>query len=133
MSGSEADRALFEALESAFNAAMVSNDVARIAACVADDWVLVTPERGPIDGRFILGAIERGVLLHDAMTKQTHRVVRYGDIAIVTGRGQNTGSFMGQAIAADEWITDVYRRTGEQWRCVLTHLTPAAPAADPPP
>ena len=119
------DLALFQSLEEAFNAAMVSNDIARIAACTADDWVLVTPERGPIGREAILDVIARGVLTHDWMVKQIVRLVRYGDIALVTGRGQNTGSFGGAPIEADEWITDVYRLQAGQWRCVLTHLTPA--------
>jgi ketosteroid isomerase-like protein len=45
--------AIFDELagvEDNFNRAMVSNDAARIAACVSDDWVLVTPEGGPISG-----------------------------------------------------------------------------------
>lgn len=85
MSEAEVDRAIFDVLERQFNAAMVSNDVKRIAACISSDWVLVTPERGPIAGQFILDAIECKVLL-------------------------NTGTFQGQPIAADEWVTDVYRR-----------------------
>ncbi|MDB5805717.1 MAG: hypothetical protein JWN73_3039, partial [Betaproteobacteria bacterium] len=38
---------------------------------------------------------------------------------------RNTGTFQGMPIRADEWITDVYRLENGQWRCVLTHLTPA--------
>lgn len=118
---------VFEALELRFNNAMVSNDVAQIAACVAEDWVLVTPERGPIDGKFILSAIEAKVLTHDTMTKVVHRVAIYGSVAVVTGRGQNTGTFRSTPISADEWVTDVYKLGDDgQWRCVLTHLTPAA-------
>lgn len=58
------------------------------------------------------------------MTKDVARVRLYGDVAVVTGRGRNTGFFEGQPIAADEWITDVYRRVEDRWLCVLTHLTP---------
>jgi hypothetical protein len=47
------------------------------------------------------------------------------NVATVTGRGQNTGWFRKDAMQADEWITDVYHRIGGEWRCVLTHLTPA--------
>jgi Domain of unknown function (DUF4440) len=86
---------------------MMSNDVERIDACIASDWVLVTPERGPVDGKVVLAAIGSGVLSHDTMTKRVDRVAIYGDIAIVTGRGHNTGRFRGVPIAADEWITDV--------------------------
>jgi ketosteroid isomerase-like protein len=109
----------------AFNRAMISNDVAQIRAYIADDWVLVTPEAGIVPAARLLHVIESGVLSHDTMTKTIGRVRVYGDIAVVTGRGRNTGVFRGERIAADEWVTDVYRRIDGRWLCVLTHLTPA--------
>ncbi|MDG5976656.1 hypothetical protein H010_15415 [Hydrogenophaga taeniospiralis CCUG 15921] len=120
------DMAFFEALEAQFNRAMVSNDVDQIAQCITEDWVLVTPEVGPVSREAMLDAIRQGRLSHDTMTKSLARVAVYGDMAIVTGRGRNTGQFQGQAISADEWITDVYKRFDSGWKCVLTHLTPAA-------
>ena len=60
------------------------------------------------------------------MTTDVQRVKVHGDFAVVTARGQNTGAFEGQPIAADEWITDAYRKVDGRWLCVLTHLTPAA-------
>lgn len=115
----------FTAIENAFNEAMVSNDVGRIADCISDDWVLVTPEVGPVSREGMLDAIATGRLTHDMMVKTLVRAKVYGDIAVVTGRGQNTGTFRGEPIAADEWITDIYRKVGDRWLCVLTHLTPA--------
>lgn len=122
------DLASFQQLEDAFNEAMVSNDLELIEHCISDDWVLVTPEKGPVGRDAILQAIGSGVLSHDSMTKRVVRVKVYGDTALVTGRGTNTGLFRGDPIAADEWITDVYRRCDGRWRCVLTHLTPASDA-----
>jgi ketosteroid isomerase-like protein len=119
--------AIFDELadvEDNFNRAMVSNEVARIATCMSDDWVLVTPEAGPVSRTGMLQAIEKGVLSHDSMTKDVKRVKVYGEIAVVISRGQNTGAFRGQPMAADEWITDVYRKVNGRWLCVLTHLTP---------
>lgn len=118
-------REALEAAENAFNEAMISNDPARIAECVTPDWVLVTPERGPIAGSIILNLIASGTLTHDRMTKATGHVHIMGDVATVTARGQNTGTFQGAPISADEWITDVYHQLNGRWRCVLTHLTPA--------
>ena len=112
--------------EETFNRAMVSNDVSRISACIADDWVLVTPEAGVVPRSRILHVIETGLLSHDTMTKDAGRVKVYGDVAVVTSRGQNTGHFRGQPISADEWVTEVYRKVDGRWLCVLTHLTPAA-------
>ena len=48
----------------------------------------------------------------------------YGDTAIVSGRGRNTGTFRGDPISADEWVTEIYRKVNGHWLCVLTHLTP---------
>jgi ketosteroid isomerase-like protein len=115
-----------EAAEQAFNAAMISNDLDAIRRCITDDWVLVTPEIGPVSAQTVLGLIGAGTLIHDTMTKTTHHAQIMGDVATVTGRGQNTGWFGGNPISADEWITDVYRLVDGKWRCVLTHLTPAA-------
>ncbi|MGO7570088.1 nuclear transport factor 2 family protein [Rhizobium ruizarguesonis] len=72
---------------------MVSNDPLQIAACITQDRVLVTPERGPIPAQAILSAIGSGVLSYDTMTKTTHHVHLLGNVATVTGRGQNTGMF----------------------------------------
>ena len=70
--------------------------------------------------------IESGELSHDTMTKDVGRMRVYGDVAVVTARGRNTGHFRGQRISADEWVTDVYRKVDGRWLCVLTHLTPVA-------
>lgn len=115
----------FEELENNFNAAMVSNDVRRIESCISSDWCLVTPEVGPVSRERILSVIASGVLSHDSMTKRIVRTQVYGDIAVVTSRGQNSGIYNGAPISADEWITNIYRYADGEWRCVLTHLTPA--------
>ena len=68
--------------------------------------------------------LEQGLLSHSTMSKEVLRVKVYGDMALVTGRGQNTGTWQVQPMEADEWITDVYRNQDDKWICVLTHLTP---------
>ena len=117
-------RAELETAEQAFNAAMISNDPDQILNCITLDWVLVTPERGPISAAAILEVIGSGILGHVTMTKTTHHMTILGKVATVTGRGQNTGWFKDSTLKADEWITDVYHRIDGKWRCVLTHLTP---------
>ncbi len=112
-----------EMAENAFNAAMISNDPLLIRNCISPDWVLVTPESGPVSADAILNVIGSGILGHYTMTKTTHHVKIMGDVATVTGRGQNTGWFRDAELNADEWITDVYHRIKGEWRCVLTHLT----------
>jgi|GEM_PF-658332 len=122
MAPTPAEHAFFEKREDSFNRAMVANDVLTIQACTTDDWVLVTPESGPVSRDAILHVVGSAILTPDSMTS----VAFYGTTAVVTGRGQNTGTFKGEQISADEWITDVYHHGPEGWRCVLTHPTPAS-------
>ncbi len=112
-------------LENAFNKAMVSNDVEQISRCITEDWILVTPESGPVPRSRILDVIASGLLSHSTMTKVATHACVTGDVAWITGRGQNTGTFKGEPIEADEYVTDIYRRVDGEWRCMLTHLTPA--------
>lgn len=118
-----------EAAEAAFNRAMISNQVSEIRLCITPDWVLVTPGRGPMPAEVMLEAIAAGRLTHDSMNKETHALRLFGDVAVVTSRGQNSGRFSGRRFEADEWITSVYRRVDGAWLCELTQLTPATASA----
>ena len=111
-------------LEERFHRAMVSNDVTAISKCITDDWILVTPEAGPVPRSRILDVVSSGRLTHSSMSKTATHAAVVGDMAWVTGRGQNTGTFNGSPIEADEYVTDIYRRVDGQWLCMLTHLTP---------
>ena len=114
----------FQTIEESFNQAIISNDVDEIKKCITEDWVLVDSQGGIIPQEGFFKVLEQGLLSHSTMKKEILRVKVYGNIALVTGRGQNTGIWQGQPMEADEWITDVYKRENEKWLCVLTHLTP---------
>ena len=114
----------FQEIEDNFNAAVISNRVEEIKKFITADWVLVDSEGGIIPQQSFFYVLERGLLSHSTMTKEILRIKVYGDIALVTGRGQNTGTWHEQPVEADEWITDVYKKENDKWLCVLTHLTP---------
>jgi ketosteroid isomerase-like protein len=114
----------FQEIEDNFNRAVISNSIAEIQKCITSDWVLVDSQGGIIPQERFFYVLEQGLLSHHSMTKEVARVKVYGDIALVTGRGQNTGTWQGQPLQADEWITDVYKQENDNWLCVLTHLTP---------
>lgn len=114
----------FQNIEDNFNRAVVTNDIAEIKKCITSDWVLVDSQGGIIPQERFFEVLKQGLLSHSAMSKEVLRVKRYGGVALVTGRGQNTGTWQGEPMEADEWITDVYKKDGDEWLCVLTHLTP---------
>jgi ketosteroid isomerase-like protein len=114
----------FQEIEDNFNVAVISNSVDEIKKCITSDWVLVDSQGGIIPQEGFFSVLQEGQLSHLTMAKEILRVKVYGVIALVTGRGQNTGTWQGQPLAADEWITDVYKKENGKWLCVLTHLTP---------
>jgi ketosteroid isomerase-like protein len=114
----------FQEIENNFNTAVISNSIDEIKKCITSDWVLVDSQGGIIPQENFFSVLEQGLLSHSTMTKEILRVKIYGEIALVTGRGHNTGTWQGQPMEADEWITDVYKRENNKWLCILTHLTP---------
>ncbi|MET8677459.1 nuclear transport factor 2 family protein [Streptomyces sp. NPDC004647] len=109
-------------------AAIVSNDAARIAEFIADDWVIVS-ESGVSAKAYFLSLVESGELTHSAMNLVDQARVRvYGDTAVLTVRMTNTAHYQGRRFDADEWTTDVFVKRDGRWLCVLSHITAAAPA-----
>ncbi|GAB2887465.1 hypothetical protein GCM10027074_64820 [Streptomyces deserti] len=123
-----ADHALLAAVAKDWAAAIVSNDAARIARFMADDWVIVS-ESGIGSREHFLSLVESGRLTHSAMQVVGEARIRvHGDAAVFTGRVTNTAHYLGRRFDADEWTTDVFVRRDGRWVCVLTHVTAAAPA-----
>lgn len=103
--------------------AIVSNDAARIADFMADDWVIVS-ETGVTTREQFMSFVSSGALTHSAMDRVGNARVRaYGDAAVITMQQTNTAHFDGRRFDADEWVTDVFMRRDERWRCVLSQIT----------
>ncbi|MFD6163759.1 nuclear transport factor 2 family protein [Oerskovia sp. NPDC060287] len=113
-----------EAVEAAWGRAIVDNDADAIGRFTTDDWQIVG-EDGITSRETFLDLVRSGELTHETMSKITGSVRDLGDVAVFTGRGANSGHYRGQAFASDEWITDVFVRGADGWRCAHTHLTTA--------
>ena len=111
-------------LEQAFIRATLSNDAARIADLVSDDWIFITPGAGPIARSSVLEAVTAGFVRHDAMVKETICARVIGDVAWATGHVRKTRTLDGRPLAEQEYVTNVYCRDGGEWRCMLTHSSP---------
>ena len=82
-------------------AAMVTNDPARIAHFMADDWVIVS-ESGVSTREQFLALVESGDLTHSAFRIVGDVRVRvHGDSAVVTGRVVNTAHYRGERFDAE--------------------------------
>ncbi|RRS01545.1 nuclear transport factor 2 family protein [Glycomyces terrestris] len=109
----------------AFDAALVRNDADEIAGFLADDWVYVGPD-GMVTKAELTAWIASGRLAHHSMAAAgPERTLAAGDALLVTARRRSTGSWEGEPYATDEWISDLWVRSGDSWRCALTQKTPA--------
>lgn len=104
--------------------AMVSNDAERIGSFMSDDWVIVG-ENGATNKPDFLSWVASGDLTHEAMDLVGEaRIKIYGDTAVLTARVTNNGHYKNHPFSADEWTTDVFRRSESGWVCALSHVTP---------
>lgn len=123
----DAAHAQLVAVAEDWSAAIVSNDAARIAHFMTDEWVIVS-ESGVSPREHFLSVVESGELTHSAMDVVSEPRVRiYGDTAVLTARVTNTAHHLGRRFDADEWTTDVFVKRDGRWLCALSHITPAAP------
>ncbi len=125
----EVEKEVYEASE-AWSRAIVANDAAAIGSFMADDWVMVS-ERGVSSREHFLSFVESGQLTHDSMEMaDLSRISIYGGTAILVGRVTNVAHFGGQTFNANEWTSDVFIRTADGWKCVITHITPVDETID---
>ena len=105
--------------------AIVANDADAIGSFMADDWVMVS-ERGVSAKEHFLSFVRSGQLTHSSMEMAELDSVRvYGETAVIASRITNTARFGGQTFDANEWTSDVFIKQNGEWKCVITHITPA--------
>lgn len=105
--------------------AIAQNDVPAIGRFMASDWVIIGTEGGITAKPNFLRFIEAGDLIHTAMEFKDIRIEIYDNTGIVTSKGSSIGTYKGEPFNYHEWSTNVFIYSNNQWRCVLTMLTPA--------
>ncbi len=114
------------ALEQQWDLAMVGNDADEIAGFMANDWVIVGADGITTKSAF-LESVKSRLLTHNRMDSDEMVVKVYGDAATIISRGTSAGVYDGQPFELYEWSLSVFIRSGAQWQCVATMVTPARP------
>lgn len=105
--------------------AIAKNAVDEISTFMSNDWVIIGTEGGITTKSFFLESISAGDLIHTKMDFEDMHVKVYQHCGVVTSRGTSSGTYKGHTFSFFEWTTSTYIREGENWKCVLTMLTPA--------
>jgi ketosteroid isomerase-like protein len=118
--GATAESAM--AAEEELTRALRDNDADGIARCLSDDWAVISERGGVGEGKSIFpNAIKSGRLKHTAYESSEPRVRLYGNVALVTTKLHNAGTFGGKPYDVLERQTDVWLWKDGVWKCVLTH------------
>ena len=121
---SEVEREIYDISER-WAVAIVANDAEAIGSFMAEDWIMVS-ERGVSTKEHFLSFVASGQLKHDSMEMaELGRISINGDTAVIVSRITNTARFSGQTFDANEWTSDVFIKQNGEWKCVITHITPA--------
>lgn len=123
------DRSAVAALDSAYQQAVKSNDVAGMDRILADDFVLVTGS-GKIFSKADLLADARAAnnsFEHQEDSRQSVRV--WGDTAVVTALLWVKGRNKDQPFDYKLWFSDVYVRTPGGWRYAFGQASTRVPSA----
>ena len=114
----------FQVFEDYFNEILISNNAEQISPYLASDWVLLEPEFGIISKDQFINAIESGKLSHSSMKKEVVRVQIADNIALSTSRGRNVGMYQDKPFNSEHWVTNIYKKEGAHWICIMTQEAP---------
>jgi ketosteroid isomerase-like protein len=119
------------AAEEELTRALRDNDADGIARCLSDDWVVISARGQVGEGKSIFPeGIKSGFLKHTAYEVSEPRVRLYGNVALVTTKLHNAGTFGGKPFDVLERQTDVWLWKDGAWKCVLTHEAWEGPEKD---
>jgi ketosteroid isomerase-like protein len=122
---SEQEREVYD-VSARWTAAIVGNDAGAIGSFMADEWIMVS-ERGVNTKEHFLSFVRSGQLTHSAMEMaEVGKISIFGDTAVLASRVTSTAHFGGQKFDQNEWTSDVFIKQDGEWKCVITHITPAA-------
>lgn len=110
----------------AWDAAIVRQDRAAIAANMAEDFRQIDPAGDVFDKAAFVADIVAPELRIDPYTVQDFEVRLYGDTALLSGRTRMTGHYAGKPFSSHYRYIDVYVRRGGAWRIVSVQITKLA-------
>jgi len=122
------DAETLAAIEQQLAKAWVNGDRAAVDAILAPDWS-VTDAAGRVltKDQVIRETFDSTDRKMEAMAIDDVSVRTFGDVAVVTGRTQATGSYRGTSATVVLRFTDVFVRRGGRWRAVASHGSTIVP------
>lgn len=110
-------------IENKWVAALAKGDAATVDSILADEYV-ETDELGNVtDKQADISALKSGDLKFDSVKNDELHVHLYGNAAVVTGVGSQSGTFKGKPLPNKVRFTDTFVKQKGAWKAVASHLS----------
>ena len=121
--GVSEDKGRILALETAWNHAEQSKDVAALDQLLAPELVYIDYDGSLMSKEQFLASIKSEGLSPSQIINENQRAVVFGDCAIVTGIYREKGTSNGKPYSRRGRFTDTWVKTNNTWRCVASQST----------
>jgi ketosteroid isomerase-like protein len=126
--GSSADdEKAVAALDTEYQAAVKTNDVATMSRILADDFVLITGLGKTYTKADLLNEARSKRMVYEHQEDSAQKVRVWGDTAVVTALLWAKGTEDGKAFEYKLWFSDTYVRTPTGWRYVFGQASTRLP------
>lgn len=103
--------------------AWVNKDRQTIDALLAPDWRVTDPAGNVLTKAQVMKELDSGDRKLESGAINDVDVRLYGNVAVVTGRSEATGSYQGNKASVKLRFTDVFVKRSGRWRAVASHAT----------
>ena len=103
--------------------AWVNKDRETIDALLAPDWRVTDPAGNVLTKAQVMKELDSGDRKLESGAIYDVDVRLYGNVAVVTGRSEATGSYQGNKASVKLRFTDVFVKRSGRWRAVASHAT----------
>lgn len=110
-------------LEERWATAYVQKDYTFLEQVTADDYTFTDPSGMVLDRKGEIDELKSGAVTFTGLTPSDMKVRVYGQTGIVMGKITLKGKAGNEDISGDYRFTDVFVRSGGQWRCVAGQAT----------
>jgi len=121
------DEKTVAALDTEYQAAVKTNDVATMSRILADDFVLVTGLGKTYTKADLLNEARSKRMVYEHQKDSAQKVRVWGDTAVVTALLWAKGTEDGKAFDYELWFSDTYVRTPTGWRYVFGQASTRLP------
>ena len=103
--------------------AWVSKDRQTIDSLLAEDWRVTDPAGNVLTKAQVMKELDSGDRKLESGAINDVDVRLYGNVAVVTGRTEATGSYQGNKASVKLRFTDVFVKRSGRWRAVASQAT----------